>query len=257
MFGLKIASVLILCVVVVNADDAPSLGLRAVLRVYDECQKAEGGFPPCIKKKTISFIDRVTKIDAITIGDGVKLVRTEEDVADQATAAATQTDYEQSLPRGLEARDEALSLILFERISQFFNGRVLKINLPKLSSDDIGRQLEEGRGKMKKMMGMMMMGFAMKMAAMVPVAIAGLYILAGKALIISKIALLLAGIIGIKKLLSSKQSSGGSSGWSSGGSSGGGWQSSGGSGGHGGGGWDRRSIEAQSLAYNGYAPKSQ
>lgn len=118
-----------------------------------------------------------------------------------------------------------------------------------------------GRGKMKKMMGMMMMGFAMKMAAMVPVAIAGLYLLAGKALIISKIALLLAGIIGIKKLLSSKQSSGGSSGWSSGGASsggGGGWQSSGGSGGgHGGGGWDRRSIEAQSLAYNGYAPKNQ
>lgn len=107
-------------------------------------------------------------------------------------------------------------------------------------------------------MGMMMMGFAMKMAAMVPVAIAGLYLLAGKALIISKIALLLAGIIGIKKLLSSKQSSGSSSGWSAGGSSGGGWQSSGASGGHGGGGgWDRRSIEAQSLAYNGYAPKNQ
>lgn len=110
---------------------------------------------------------------------------------------------------------------------------------------------------MKKMMGMMMMGFAMKMAAMVPVAIAGLYLLAGKALIISKIALLLAGIIGIKKLLSSKQS-GGSSGWSSGGGSSGGWQSSGGgTGGHGGGGWDRRSIEAQNLAYNGYVPKNQ
>lgn len=144
MVGLKIASVLIVClVVVINADDAPSLGLRAVLRVYDECQKAEGGFPPCIKKKTISFIDRVTKIDAITIGDGVKLIRSEDSVTDQ-DAAATQTDYEQSLPRGLEARDEALSLILFERISNFFNGRVLKINLPKLSSDDIGRQLEEG-----------------------------------------------------------------------------------------------------------------
>ena len=108
---------------------------------------------------------------------------------------------------------------------------------------------------MKKMMGMMMMGFAMKMAAMVPVAIAGLYLLAGKALIISKVALLLAGIIGIKKLLSSKQG-GGSSGWSSGGSSGG-WQSSGGHGGGGGGGWDRRSNEAQNLAYNAYSYKSE
>lgn len=109
---------------------------------------------------------------------------------------------------------------------------------------------------MKKMMSMMMMGFAMKMAALVPVAIAGLYLLAGKALIVSKIALLLAGIIGIKKLLQSKQSGGGSSsGWSSGGGGGGGgWQSSGHSsgGGGGGGGWDRRSNEAQNMAYNAY-----
>lgn len=111
-----------------------------------------------------------------------------------------------------------------------------------------------GRGKMKKMMGMMMMGFAMKMAALVPVAIAGLYLLAGKALIVSKIALLLAGIIGIKKLLSGKGGGGGGSAaqWSSGGGGGstGGWQSSG----HGGsGGWDRRSMDsAQKLAYSAY-----
>lgn len=99
----------------------------------------------------------------------------------------------------------------------------------------------------------MMMGFAMKMAAMVPVAIAGLYLLAGKALIVSKIALLLAGIIGIKKLLSSKSGGGGSGGgWSSGGS--GGWSSGGG---HGGGGWDRRSNEAQNIAYNAYAYKTE
>lgn len=44
-----------------------------------------------------------------------------------------------------------------------------------------------GRGKMKKMMGMMAMGMAMKMAAMIPLAIAGLFVLAGKALIVSKV----------------------------------------------------------------------
>lgn len=113
---------------------------------------------------------------------------------------------------------------------------------------------------MKKAMSMMMMGFAMKMAAMVPVAIAGLYILAGKALIVSKVALLLAGIIGLKKLLSSKGGSsgggGGGGGWSGGQSQG--WSSGGGGGGSGhSGGWDRRSIDAQDVAYNGYSNKSQ
>lgn len=79
---------------------------------------------------------------------------------------------------------------------------------------------------MKKMMSMMMAGFMMKMMSMVPVAIAGLYMLAGKALIVSKIALLLAGIIGLKKIVASKQSSGHQQGWSSGGGSSQGWERS-------------------------------
>ncbi|KYM78015.1 hypothetical protein ALC53_11482 [Atta colombica] len=74
---------------------------------------------------------------------------------------------------------------------------------------------------MKKMMGMMMMGMAMKLAALVPIAMGVLFLLAGKALIISKIALVLSLIIGLKKLLSQKQ-----------GHDHGGWQ-------QGGGGWDR------------------
>lgn len=95
---------------------------------------------------------------------------------------------------------------------------------------------------MKKMMSMMMAGFMMKMLSMVPIAIAGLYVLAGKALIVSKIALLLAGIIGLKKIVSQKQSSGHSAGWSAGGGGGSGWE---------------RSIDSmdstQNLAYRGHA----
>ena len=88
----------------------------------------------------------------------------------------------------------------------------------------------------------MMAGFMMKLLSMVPVAIAGLYILAGKALIVSKIALLLAGIIGLKKIVAQKQS-GGQSGWPQGG-------------GGGGSGWER-SIDSpndqQNLAYRAHS----
>lgn len=88
----------------------------------------------------------------------------------------------------------------------------------------------------------MMAGFMMKLMSMVPIAIAGLYVLAGKALIVSKIALLLAGIIGLKKIVSQKQSGGQSQGW----------QQSGG-----GGGWERSidspNAEAQNLSYRGQA----
>ncbi|KAH8361922.1 hypothetical protein KR200_008814 [Drosophila serrata] len=234
----------------VQPNPAQNAGARTLLRVYDECTRAEAGFVPCLKKKAISFIDRLAPIDAINVADGIKLVRLETAPRPPATS---ENELESSLPRSGSDRDAKLTNMLIERLSYFFNGHSLQVSFPKLTSDEIGRGLEEGRGKMKKMMGMMMMGMAMKLMGMIPIAMGALYILAGKALIISKIALLLAGIIGLKKLMSGK-SSGGSSGWSSGGGGGGGggW-SSGGGGGGGGGGWDRRSLtEAQELAYRSH-----
>lgn len=80
---------------------------------------------------------------------------------------------------------------------------------------------------------------------LIPLALGALALLAGKALIVSKLALVLAGIIGLKKLLSGS----------------GGGHDSGHvevvAGGHGGG-WGRSYTkeEAQNLAYQAYVPKS-
>ncbi|XP_055850379.1 uncharacterized protein LOC129914954 [Episyrphus balteatus] len=231
-------------------------GMRTVLRVYDECSKSEGGFVPCLKKKTVSFIDRISIIDAITVADGIKVVRLPDAPIPRPVS---ENELESILPRSIDDRDTKLTTMLIDRLSRFFNGHSMQVNFPKLTSEEIGRGLEEGRGKMKKMMGMMMMGMAMKMMGMIPLAMGALYILAGKALIISKIALLLAGIIGLKKLMSGRGGNGGggggSSGWSSGGGGGGGGWSSGGGGSAG---WDRRSLnEAQELAYRGYSKAQQ
>ncbi|KAM8705236.1 hypothetical protein ACLKA7_009661 [Drosophila subpalustris] len=227
-------------------------GARTLLRVYDECNRAESGFVPCLKKKAISFIDRIAPIDAINVADGIKLMRLE---SAPRPPAYSENELESSLARSGTDRDAKLTNMLIERLSYFFNGHSLQISFPKLTSDEIGRGLEEGRGKMKKMGMMMAMMVATKLMGMLPIAMGALYILAGKALIISKIALLLAGIIGLKKLMAGKSSGGGSSGWSSGGGGGGGgggWSSGGGGGG--GGGWDRRSLtEAQELAYRAHS----
>ncbi|XP_017476994.1 PREDICTED: uncharacterized protein LOC108366989, partial [Rhagoletis zephyria] len=230
---------------------------RTILRIYDECSRADGGFVPCLKKKAISFIDRISHIDAIAVADGIKLVRLPNSAISAAAAASSaplqplygENELESSLSRSSDDRDTKLTNMLIERLSHFFNGHTLQVNFPKLTAEEIGRGLEEGRGKMKKMMSMMMMGMAMKMVGMIPVAMGMLYMMAGKALIVSKIALLLAGIMGLKKLMSGRGGSGGSSGWSSGGG-GGGWSSGGG----GSGGYDRRSLnEAHELAYRGYS----
>ncbi|XP_013100087.2 uncharacterized protein LOC106082242 [Stomoxys calcitrans] len=242
-----------------SPNSMQNAGARTILRVYDECTRADGGFVPCLKKKAISFIDRISYIDSITVADGIKVVRMTPSVGvPLVRPSLSENDLESTLSRSGEDRDTKLTNMLIDRLSLFFNGHTLQVSFPKISSDEIGRGLEEGRGKMKKMMGMMMMGLAMKMMGMIPIAMGMLYILAGKALIISKIALLLAGIMGLKKLLSGGGKSGGSSGWSSGGGGGGGgggWSSGGGGGG---GGWDRRSLnEAQELAYRSYTKQLQ
>ncbi|XP_011197374.2 uncharacterized protein LOC105221926 [Bactrocera dorsalis] len=227
-------------------------GTRTVLRIYDECSHSIGGFVPCLKKKAISFIDRISHIDAITVAEGIKLVRLPNSAVAETPLPLqplySENELEPSLSRSSEDRDTKLTNMLIERLSYFFNGHTLQVNFPKLTAEEIGRGLEEGRGKMKKMMSMMMMGMAMKMIGMLPVAMGMLYMMAGKALIVSKIALLLAGMMGIKKLMSGRGGgNGGGNGWSSGGGGGGGWSSGGG------GGYDRRSLnEAHELAYRGY-----
>lgn len=160
-------------------------------------------------------------------------------------------------------------------------GRALEDTVSNFVEDN---EVGEGRGKKKKaqkILGPLMMALAMKLMALLPLAIGATALIAGKALLFGKIALVLSAIIGLKKLLSqqkhvtyevvahphhsSSHSSGGhdfgSSGYGgdSGGGYGGGSGSGGGGGavgggGHGGGGWGR-SIDAQSLAYAAHKPQ--
>lgn len=199
-------------------------GYRVLYRVYEECQHRNMAVSPCLKKKAITFFERLGRIQNLPLGDNLELVRVAPATEDGSRSASA-VDLETTLARtngGGAAADEILNDILFERVAALMNSFNVRISLPRTSSGELKRSVEEGRGKMKKMMGMMMMGMAMKLAALVPIAMGVLFLLAGKALIISKIALVLSLIIGLKKLLSQKQG---------GDHHHGGWQQSGG--------WDR------------------
>lgn len=213
---------LLVCSATIRADEDGGFlerGYRTLYRVYEECEHRNMAVSPCLKKKAIAFFERLGRIQTLPIGDNLELVRVAS--VEDDNPKSTISDLEKTLARTGGATDEILNDILFERIAALLNSFNVQISLPKTNSGELKRSVEEGRGKMKKMMGMMMMGMAMKLAALVPIAIGVLFLLAGKALIISKIALVLSLIIGLKKLLSQKQSH-----------DHGGWQ-------QGGGGWDR------------------
>lgn len=224
----KCVLLLLICSVIAQSEEDDGFlekGYRTLYRVYEECQHRNIAVSPCLKKKAISFFERLGRIETLPIGENLELVKVAPLAND--SSKSTISDLEMTLARTSSgSRDELLNEILFDRISALMNSFNVQISLPKTTSGELKRSVEEGRGKMKKMMGMMMMGMAMKLAALVPIAIGVLFLLAGKALIISKIALVLSLIIGLKKLLSQKQGGGdhGHGGWQQGG--GGGWDRS-------------------------------
>ncbi|XP_028128261.1 putative lysozyme-like protein [Diabrotica virgifera virgifera] len=268
----KIVLVLFFVICAYAQDSFENTGVKLALKIYDDCSKGDG-LSPCLKKKAITFIDRLGRMDKFSLVDGVTVQKAADAPAE--APAMTEQQLDETLPRSSDAKDEALTTMLFEKVGNFIGSRSIEIALPKIQASDL---IEEGRkgsfgdsggkrkggkggkGGKKGMMGMMMMGIGVKLAAMIPLAIAGLFLLAKKALIISKIALLISGIIAVKKFLAQKQGGGGGSGWQSGGGSSG-WSSGGGHGGGGGGwqssggGWDKRSYEASDLAYSAYNPK--
>lgn len=103
-----------------------------------------------------------------------------------------------------------------------------------------GRKRGGGGGGGKRNGNMLLLPLLMG-AMLIPVALGALALLAGKALIISKLALVLAAIIGLKKLVSSGHHDGGTQVVTI-------------PSGHGGHGWGRSAHE---LAYRGHIPSTE
>ncbi|KAJ2940088.1 hypothetical protein O0L34_g14125 [Tuta absoluta] len=227
----------------------------------------------CLKYKFFSFVDKmIGQKDSFALTDGVTVVRATDVPVE--TGAPRSLDPLQRLKRYLETHSVRVELKGSDVIDTVSNvGRALEDTVSSLTEDD---DVGEGRGKKKKaakVLGPIMMMITMKLMALMPIAIMVIALIAGKALLIGKIALVLSAIIGLKKLLSQQKHvtyevvahapSHGSSHSSSGhdyaaassgyGGDSGGYSSGGGGGGGHGGGWGR-SIDAQSLAYSAQKP---
>lgn len=127
-----------------SSNHALAPGLRSILRIYDECQRTDGGMSMCLKKKAVTFIDRISKIDVINIGDDVKVVGVDGTTAKLAKSIS-ENDLDQMLPRSMEDRDYFLTNMLTEKLANYISGRKIQINLPQVTPHELGRGLEEGK----------------------------------------------------------------------------------------------------------------
>lgn len=244
--------------------------------IYSDCLRKDS--VSCVKYKLFSFVDKMMGArDTFALTEGVTVVKvpgTEQEGA----------------PRSINADDSIESLIM-SRVQSFLQSHTIKVELKGAdvvsAVSSTGRALEdvsesvfgddeqgEGRGKKKKaakIIGPLIAMIALKAAALLPLLLGAIALIAGKALLIGKIALVLSAVIGLKKLLSQEKhvtyevvahphhtsshtsSHGGESSSFAGGFSGsdaGSYGAGASSGGHG---WGR-AYDAQDLAYKSQKP---
>lgn len=174
--------------------------LSTALRFVRDC--GDKSMLLCAKERALNYVDNIN--GDVKIGEGIQLIQTEP----IPEGGRSLNDVE--LSENVEAREGQVDSLLADRIARFLGTHTLQFKVPKDSIEDMQRSLEEARGKgkkTKKLLLPLLLLFKLKAAALLPLVLGFLALIAFKALIIGKLALLLSGIIGLKKLFESKHSS--------------------------------------------------
>lgn len=245
--------------------------------IYSDCLRKDS--VNCVKYKLLSFVDKmVDQKDNFALTEGVTVIKTQGVVPADGEGA----------PRQLSG-DESIDALIMNRVQNFLSSHTIKVDLKgsdvvnavsstgralrdvseSLFDDDVTGVAGESRKKKKhaKILGPLLLAFGLKAAALLPLVLGAIALIAGKALLIGKIALVLSAVIGLKKLLSqekhvtyevvahphhsSSHSSSHGDAFASGSGYSGDASAAYGSSGHGG--WGR-SVNAQDLAYSAQKP---
>ncbi|XP_049880443.1 uncharacterized protein LOC126376938 [Pectinophora gossypiella] len=205
-----------------SSDDTILGDLKVAYDTYKDCSGGE--ITNCLKVKLAKALNRISQSEEVSLLSGVTIVKDKD--------AKIENEIEEAIPRGLD--ESSLDNLIMDKIFGFLQTHTVQVKFPAASE----LRSEEGRSRRKKLAPLLAIPLLIG-GMMVPLAFGALALLAGKALIVSKLALVLAGIIGLKKLLSPS----------------GGHQEQHEvvvSAGHGGSGWSRSMEKAQDLAYNAY-----
>ncbi|XP_014272576.1 uncharacterized protein [Halyomorpha halys] len=147
----------------------------------------------CLKARLVGSLDRVARLQRLEIAPGLAVLR------DPASSPSPPPTSEAALLDSLASsrsddKEAALDSMIADKVASIFEGRYLRI--------DLTQPTEEGRaGKKRRGVNALLMMMLMMASMMLPLKMGALAMLAGKALIISKLALALAAIVGLKKLL--------------------------------------------------------
>lgn len=175
---------------------------RIFRKIYTGCEDSVDVLK-CLKVQAIKMTDRALRMPNIKLIDGVSLLNKNTNDVYSMRSIGDSTESEYSESELMRLPGNKVDRVLSDETSKFIETHQLQINVPELlkSSQESGRQMiEEGRKKMKKYYGPFLAAIAIK-GGILAMAYHSIAIVAGKALIIGKIALIISAIIGLKKLV--------------------------------------------------------
>lgn len=202
MIFLKYFSGLICIAYLVSAEESNNLSqstFRHVRRVYKDCENSDD-FYKCLKVNAVKLANRAIKIQNLKLIDGISVIRKEGVEESRSFDDNKINDLDLA-----KVSSKRIDHLLSDRSNRFMDTHQIEINVPRLFSmgqKQAGIMVEAARKKSNEMkfLGPFLAAVAIK-GGILTMAYHSIAIVAGKALIIGKIALIISAIIGLKKLV--------------------------------------------------------
>ncbi|CAG9760728.1 unnamed protein product [Ceutorhynchus assimilis] len=175
-------------------------------------QPNSDGIATCATERIVRSLDLLANQANINIWPGISLL-SDGPAPSFRSGKQLKEEIEET-----KSNDGSMLELIGNATARFFSGRTLKVKLP--NSEEIGRALEEGRKRMggnknKGGLNMGMMGIGAAVAGLVPLFLAKIALITAKALIVGKIALVLAGILLVQMLMKNNNNHHVDNSWSS------------------------------------------
>ncbi|XP_030562934.1 uncharacterized protein LOC115764188 [Drosophila novamexicana] len=156
----------------------------------------------CLAVKGITALNRAARSNNIELINGVTFQRDPASPVQRSGKSLSEQDIYAELPQNNEERNSRLVDLAISSASDFLSSHNLEFKLPAETTQQVARALDEGRGKIKKMIGPIALAIGAKLFAVIPLVLGFLALLTFKAVVVAKIAFFLAILVGGSRLLS-------------------------------------------------------
>ncbi|XP_019540195.2 uncharacterized protein LOC109411175 [Aedes albopictus] len=186
-------------------ESSSSSGLGMALRYFGSCLESDE-MGTCFAVKGITALNRAARANNIEIVPGVTFSRDPAAPVERMGKSISENEIISTLPATAEDKSDALFDMAVDSAKRLFTARSIQFKLPEEAQESIARSIEEGRllkkgKKLKKVLGPLVLAVGGKLFALLPLLLGGVALLAFKALLVSKVALVLAVVLAVKKFL--------------------------------------------------------